>query len=689
MALQIKTERFEAAQAAVLRCRGAVDSHSFELLAEAIVSLLNADIYHVVVDLSAVEYVSSAGLAAFLGVRNDAEIRGGGLLLLNPGARVLRVLQTIGFGNLFAIAHSDAEAFQKLGIDPSVVAAERDRASARPDGDDRSLQMIAEKFLVEEKYKQATICYRLWLEQERDREKRNEIIRIIAEIAKTERVRPDKSSSRTTTPPPSVRTDEKTLEVADGPGRDTAAELRRPTRDTVVRERPPPSKKRKTVSVVVPLLVVVMGVLFLLLLRSSPDSTGAFRAAMGKAQGLEKQGRYAEALNVYRTFLARGPKSEPATRVQEEIKRVQAHIALLIKADLGRANDSVAQRQYDEAIEIYQGLKNRFSNSRPQLIDVHNQLLRTQNQKARYLQTASVRELEQALEKARRLYRQRQYPDARGLLRNVAEGRFATEPLRQTARTLIASIDNLAVSARKAFEAGRELERAFRLDEAEQAYVKAAQLYASGVWGRQAKDAAFALRRKQSQADTIYADVTKLEATAPEKALLLYGDLTKRYRGTKAAGRASDRIKTLASTSHQVVEMLAAAQALEARGEVDWAWNHYRALLKRFPQDPMVRKLRLTVRIETLPDGAQVLHGQKLLGRTPLNLKLGAWARGTLTLQRAGFKRHTLVIEQPRHRVYRVRLQRIAHEEKSTLNEARSTKHETLLPPRGSETMQR
>jgi anti-sigma B factor antagonist len=112
----------------VLHIRGDIDIHSYQALEAAGRQAVADGADHIVLDLSDVNYISSAGLRAIHAIfhllsgrpasANDATVSRGlrdgtfksqHLKLVNPTAQVLQVLQTTGF-DMFLEIHPDLRA---------------------------------------------------------------------------------------------------------------------------------------------------------------------------------------------------------------------------------------------------------------------------------------------------------------------------------------------------------------------------------------------------------------------------------------------------------------------------------------------------------------------------------------------------------------------------------------------------
>ncbi len=88
---------------------GRIDTQAATELDQALQSLLSAGKHNMVVDMSGVEYISSAGLRALAAVLVKSRAEGGDMKLAALNARVTRVFNIIGFDLLMSI-HATPEA---------------------------------------------------------------------------------------------------------------------------------------------------------------------------------------------------------------------------------------------------------------------------------------------------------------------------------------------------------------------------------------------------------------------------------------------------------------------------------------------------------------------------------------------------------------------------------------------------
>jgi anti-anti-sigma factor len=102
-------------RALVIAPEGRVDSVSSSELERLVVSRIEAGEKRLVLDLSGVEYISSAGLRVLLMAAKRLKEPPGGLVLCGMGPSVRTVLELAGFLPLFAVEARREEALARLG----------------------------------------------------------------------------------------------------------------------------------------------------------------------------------------------------------------------------------------------------------------------------------------------------------------------------------------------------------------------------------------------------------------------------------------------------------------------------------------------------------------------------------------------------------------------------------------------
>jgi anti-sigma B factor antagonist len=115
LADEFKIQTDEAPTGALLvKLAGYLDAHTYERLDQHIAGLFAAQRYRLIVDLSGVEYISSAGAGVFIGALTDAQEQKGTVVLLNPTTNVREVLEMLGFHQIFKIANTMDEALKAV-----------------------------------------------------------------------------------------------------------------------------------------------------------------------------------------------------------------------------------------------------------------------------------------------------------------------------------------------------------------------------------------------------------------------------------------------------------------------------------------------------------------------------------------------------------------------------------------------
>ena len=99
--------------------RGRLDTHTYEDLDEALAPLLTRQLHSLVLDLSGLEYISSAGIRSIFKARKTLAPHGGKVLLVNPQPQIQKVLdmvKAVPLNEIFStVAEADAylDAMQK------------------------------------------------------------------------------------------------------------------------------------------------------------------------------------------------------------------------------------------------------------------------------------------------------------------------------------------------------------------------------------------------------------------------------------------------------------------------------------------------------------------------------------------------------------------------------------------------
>lgn len=97
--LKINRETLSDARIDVLRLGGGIDAHTFEQLDTAIGDIFYEGNYNIILDLTEVEYISSAGVGTLVSATHQAQQNGGNVVLIEVNERVCEVFRVLGLIN--------------------------------------------------------------------------------------------------------------------------------------------------------------------------------------------------------------------------------------------------------------------------------------------------------------------------------------------------------------------------------------------------------------------------------------------------------------------------------------------------------------------------------------------------------------------------------------------------------------
>jgi anti-sigma B factor antagonist len=111
---------------AVVRLKGYLDAHTAPDFEKVLRDLIDRDRIRLVVNLSDLNYIASAGVGVFMGFIEELRGRGGDIKLAEPTEKVYRVFDLLGFHLLYDICKGEDEAIQKY-LKPSAGKRKRRR----------------------------------------------------------------------------------------------------------------------------------------------------------------------------------------------------------------------------------------------------------------------------------------------------------------------------------------------------------------------------------------------------------------------------------------------------------------------------------------------------------------------------------------------------------------------------------
>ena len=98
----------------VVEVAGYLDAHTVVGFEEQMNSLIEADARRIIIDLEQLNYISSAGIGALIGLVQRLRRQQGDLVLLRPSQKVHKILDLLGFTEIFRIVATEDEALAAL-----------------------------------------------------------------------------------------------------------------------------------------------------------------------------------------------------------------------------------------------------------------------------------------------------------------------------------------------------------------------------------------------------------------------------------------------------------------------------------------------------------------------------------------------------------------------------------------------
>lgn len=91
-------------EAVILTLTGQLDAHTFDRLEASLRDVFENGIRNIILEVSGVDYLSSAGVGVLFSALTQAREAGGNVVLLNMSPAVSEVVQTLGMAQIFTIA---------------------------------------------------------------------------------------------------------------------------------------------------------------------------------------------------------------------------------------------------------------------------------------------------------------------------------------------------------------------------------------------------------------------------------------------------------------------------------------------------------------------------------------------------------------------------------------------------------
>ena len=106
--------REDQSDVSILRLQGFLDAHTAPKFEKAIQQLLSENRFKLVISMTELNYISSAGLGVFMGFIEEIRKNDGDIKLSNMSPKVYKVFDLLGFPALYDIFSDESEAKQKF-----------------------------------------------------------------------------------------------------------------------------------------------------------------------------------------------------------------------------------------------------------------------------------------------------------------------------------------------------------------------------------------------------------------------------------------------------------------------------------------------------------------------------------------------------------------------------------------------
>ena len=105
-----EVDRVDRSDISILRLKGFLDAHTAPNFEQAIQELIEENRYKIVISMTDLNYISSAGLGVFMGFIEEIRENHGDIKLTNMSEKVYKVFDLLGFPALYQIFKEEAEA---------------------------------------------------------------------------------------------------------------------------------------------------------------------------------------------------------------------------------------------------------------------------------------------------------------------------------------------------------------------------------------------------------------------------------------------------------------------------------------------------------------------------------------------------------------------------------------------------
>lgn len=105
----------EVGHVAVVEPEGFINAHTVRQFEESLERLVQGGRFTILLNCHRLNYISSAGLGAIMGLIETVRENGGDILLSDLQDNVYSIFDTLGFTQLYRVFQTEAEAIEALG----------------------------------------------------------------------------------------------------------------------------------------------------------------------------------------------------------------------------------------------------------------------------------------------------------------------------------------------------------------------------------------------------------------------------------------------------------------------------------------------------------------------------------------------------------------------------------------------
>ena len=104
--MDLDVDTGQVGAASVLTLRGEIDVYTAPRLRQAIIDLVDGGASHIVVDMSAVDFLDSTGLGVLVGGLKRVKVKDGSLSIVTGQDKILKIFDITGLNKVFPIHDS-------------------------------------------------------------------------------------------------------------------------------------------------------------------------------------------------------------------------------------------------------------------------------------------------------------------------------------------------------------------------------------------------------------------------------------------------------------------------------------------------------------------------------------------------------------------------------------------------------